>query len=153
MYIHVQCTCTYMYIYIIYYLFNSYIISSETFGFLVYRPPMDVTVTMSEALAGVTFYYIAATDGNTRIFPMSVGIINLATFSVVHMASQTRIFAISIQRSTQVLDSSQVNLTLTVIGMLILLMGVVSIRALELKPRLRNDSIQIHITNASIQFQ
>ena len=88
---------------------------------------MDVTVTISEAGAGVTFYYIAATNGLTRVFPDFFGVINLATFSVVYMASQTSALAIIILRNGNVIDDSQVSFTMTVIGMLILLMGVVSI--------------------------
>ena len=88
---------------------------------------MNVTVTISEAEAGVTFYYIAATNGLTRVFPDISGTLNLATFSVVYMESQTSTFDISILRGTEVIDGSQVSFTITVIGMLILFMGVVSI--------------------------
>ena len=103
------------------------IIISETFEFLVYRPPMNITVTISEALAGVTFYYIAATDGDTRILPDFSGSINFDTFSVVHMASQTSTFDISILKGTELIDGSQVSFTITVIGMLIIINGVISI--------------------------
>ena len=80
---------------------------------------MDVTVTISEAEAGVTFYYIAATNGVTRVFPDISGTPTFATFSVVYTPSQTSNFDISIQRGTQVLDFSRVNFTLTVIGIYI----------------------------------
>ena len=106
---------------------NNYFIFSETFEFSVYRLPMNVTVTISEALAGVTFYYIAATDGNTRILPDFFGSVNFDTFSVVYMGSKTSTFAMGILRGTEIVDGSQVSFTMTVIGMLILLMGVVSI--------------------------
>ena len=95
---------------------------------------MDVTVTISEAEAGVTFYYIAATNGLTRVFPDILGIPNFPTFSVVYMASKTMSFDISIMKGTELIDDSQVSFTMTVIGMLILFIGVISIRALDLKP-------------------
>ena len=101
---------------------------------MVYRPPMDVTVTFSEADAGVTFYYIAATNGMTQIFPNVSGGLNFDTFSVVFEASETSAFAISILRNGNVIGGSRVSFTMTVIGMIALLMGVVSIRALDLKP-------------------
>ena len=94
---------------------------------------MNVTVTISEAEAGVTFYYIAATDGNTRILPDFSGSINFATFSVVYTGSKTSTFDISILRGIELIDGSQVSFTMTVIGMLILFIGVVSIRALDWK--------------------
>ena len=112
--------------------YDNYIISSENFDFFVYRPPMNVTVTMSEAEAedGVTFYYIAATNGLTRLVPDVSGVANSATFSVVYKESQTSTFDISILKGTELIVGSQVFFTMTVIGMLILLMGVISIRAL-----------------------
>ena len=84
---------------------------------------MDVTVTISEALAGVTFYYIAATNGVTRVFPDFFGDPDFSTFSVVHKASQTRTFDISIMKGTELIDGSQVSFTITVIGMLIIING------------------------------
>ena len=149
-------TCTYMYMYntfVLYHLLmivNNYIISSETFGFLVYHLPMNVTVTVSEAEAGVTFYYIAATDGNTRILPDFSGSINFDTFSVVYTGSKTMSLAIRILKGDDGVDDSRVSFTITVIGMLILLMGVVSIRALELKPRC--GMIQFRFTLLMLQF-
>ena len=95
---------------------------------MVYRPPMNITVSISEADAGVTFYYIAATNGLTRVFPDIFGIPNFFTFSVVYMASQTSTFDISIQKDTEIIDGSQVSFTITVIGMLIIIInGVISI--------------------------
>ena len=104
---------------------NNYIISSETFEFLVYHLPMNVTVTVSEAEAGVTFYYIAATDGLTRVFSDFFGDPDFPTFSVVHKASQTRTFDISILNGTELIDGSQVNFTLTVIGMLMCMVSII----------------------------
>ena len=104
---------------------DNYFIFSETFEFLVYRPPMNVTVTISEAEGGVTFYYIAATDGDTRILPDFSGSINFDTFSVVYMGSKTMSFDISILKGTELIDGSRVSFTITVIGMLII--GVISI--------------------------
>ena len=80
---------------------------------------MNVTVTISEAEAGMTFYYIAATNGVTRIFPDILGVPTFATFSVVYTASQTSTFDISIQKDTEIIDGSQVSFTIIVIGMLI----------------------------------
>ena len=91
---------------------------------------MNVTATVSEAKAGVRFYYIAATDGDTRVFPDFVGDPDNPTFSVVYEASQTSTFAIGIQEDGVLRPGSQVSFTLTVIGMFIVLMYVVSIRAL-----------------------
>ena len=88
---------------------------------------MDVTVTVSEAEAGVTFYYIAATNGDTRIFTEVSGVPNFVTFSVVHTASKTMTFDISINNGNIPIVGSEVSFTVIVIGMLILLMGVVSI--------------------------
>ena len=86
---------------------------------------MNVTVTVSEAEAGVTFYYIAATDGLTRVFSDFFGDPDFPTFSVVHKASQTRTFDISILNGTELIDGSQVNFTLTVIGMLMCMVSII----------------------------
>ena len=98
---------------------------------------MNVTVTISEAEAGVTFYYIAATNGLTQIVISFSGTQSIPTFSVTFMASETSALSMSILRNgDEIVDDSQVFFTMTVIGtyMLILLMGVVNIRALDFKP-------------------
>ena len=63
---------------------------------------MNVTVTISEAEAGVTFYYIAATNGVTRVFPNILGVPTFATFSVEYTVSQTSTFDISILRGSEI---------------------------------------------------
>ena len=84
---------------------------------MVYRPPMDVTVTFSEADAGVTFYYIAATNGMTQIIFSFSGTQNIPTFSVMFMASETSALSMRILRNEdEIVEGSQVFFTMTVIG-------------------------------------
>ena len=117
------------------------ILSPETFDFLAYHRPMDVTVTVSEAEAGVTFYYIAATNGMTQIVISFSGAQSIPTFSVVFMASETSSLSMSILRNgDEIVDDSQVSFIMTVIGTYMynvyvnIIICVVSIRALDFKP-------------------
>ena len=78
---------------------------------------MNVTVTVSEAKDGVTFYYIAATNGMTQIIFSFSGTQNIPTFSVMFMASETSALSMRILRNEdEIVEGSQVFFTMTVIG-------------------------------------
>lgn len=63
MHVHAPCVnvCVSVKVYMLIFLF----LDSFTNGFMSYRPPKNVTVTMAQAEAGIIIFYIGATKGDT----------------------------------------------------------------------------------------